>query len=143
MEDLAQRVVEGVVERLTGPMSLRFFVQPAVALILGWRDGRLDAKAGSRPFVFALISKPQHRKAALRSALATLITPIAVGTIMDAIAQYLIFERILLSVALLVGTFVMGVPYALSRGVTTRITRLARARRSRAQKPQAADSGRD
>jgi hypothetical protein len=48
-------------------------------------------------------------------------TTVIVGTVLDAIAQFLIFQRIHLLPALLVGAFVMGVPYSLARGISNRV----------------------
>jgi hypothetical protein len=121
MDDAIQRIVEGIVARVTGPMHLRFMLQPAMAILLGIRDGRLDAKAGIVPFIWKLVFEPGERKKALKSALGTLLTPIIIGTLMDAIAQYLIFQHIRPMVALLVGTFVMGLPYAAARALSNRI----------------------
>jgi hypothetical protein len=121
MNELAQKVVEGIVARVVGPMSFRFIMQPAIAVLLGIRDGRLDAKAGTPPYIFDLVFKPEDRHRAISSALQSLLTPVIVGTVLDAIAQFLIFQRIHLLPALLVGAFVMGVPYSLARGISNRV----------------------
>ena len=72
MDDFMQLVVEGVIARLAGPMSFRFMLQPTVAIILGFRDGRLDAKAGTPPLIFDLIFRPADRARAFKSALGAL-----------------------------------------------------------------------
>jgi hypothetical protein len=116
-----QTVAERIVGRVTGPMSFRFILQPCVAILLGIRDGRLDAKAGTPPYIFDVLFRPKDRDRALKSALHTLLTPMIVGTVLDAIAQYLIFQNIRVVGAMLVGALVMGVPYSLARGITNRI----------------------
>ena len=121
MNELAQKVVEGIVARVAGPMSFRFIMQPAIAVLLGIRDGRLDAKAGTPPYIFHLLFKPAGRHRAISSALRSLLTPVIVGTVLDAIAQFLIFQRVHLLPALYVGAFVMGVPYSLARGISNRV----------------------
>jgi hypothetical protein len=114
-------IVDNLVARLTGPMSFRFILQPAIAVFLGIRDGLLDAKAGTPPFIEDLVFNPANRKRSLKAAFHRLLTPIIVATVLDAIAQYLIFQHVRPLPALLVGTFVMGLPYSLARGVTNRI----------------------
>jgi hypothetical protein len=109
------------VARVVGPMSFRFILQPAIAIILGIRDGLMDARAGLPPFIYDLVFRPKNRKRQLRSASNRLLTPIIVATVLDAIAQYLLFKHVRPLYALLVGTFVMGLPYALARGLTNRI----------------------
>jgi hypothetical protein len=116
-----------IVERITGPLRFRFIVQPVIAVLLGMRDGRLDAKAGSPPYVLDLLIHPEHRGGLFSSAGGTLLTPVIVGTVLDAIAQYLIFESIRPLQAVVTGTVVMALPYAVSRGVVNRfITRKKR-----------------
>lgn len=124
----SSQFLEDIVARLTGPMSFRFFLQPTVAIVLGIRDGIKDAKLGTPPFVYDVVFRREDRKAALKGALKRLTTPIIVGTLLDAIAQYLIFKQIRPLPALMVGAFVMGVPYSLARGVSNRITSAIRAK---------------
>ncbi len=114
-------IVDNVVARLTGPMSFRFILQPAVAVFLGIRDGLADAKAGTPPFVADLILNPKNRRRSLKAAFGRLLTPILVATVLDAIAQYLIFKHVRLVGALLVGAFIMGLPYAAARGISNRV----------------------
>ena len=121
MQHLSTSVLDKIVARLTGAMSFRFILQPAIAVFLGIRDGLMDAKAGTPPFIADLIFNPKDRDRQLKSAFHRLLTPIIVATVLDAIAQHLIFGHINPLGALLVGTFVMGIPYALARGVSNRI----------------------
>jgi len=118
------RIINGIVARVTGPMSFRFILQPLVAILLGIRDGLADARAGTPPFIYDFLFRPEDRRRDFASALKSLLYPIILGTILDCIAQYLIFKHVRLVPALLVGTLVMGVPYALARGVTNRIATL-------------------
>ncbi len=121
MNGVFQTVVERVIARVTGPLSLRFVLQPAMAILLGIRDGRLDARAGAPPFGWALVFKKGSRGAAIKSALHALLVPIVVGRVMVAVAQYLIFHQVRPGFALLVGTLVMGLPYVAARGISNRI----------------------
>ncbi len=120
MKEIFETVVERVIARVTGPMSLRFVLQPAMAILLGIRDGRLDARAGAPPFGWALVFM-KGRKAAVKSALSALLVPIIIGSLMDAIAQYLIFHQVRPFWALVMGTLVMGLPYIAARGISNRI----------------------
>ena len=121
MESFLDKVVNGIVARVAGPMSFRFILQPLMAVLLGMRDGKLDAKAGTPPFIFDLIFNPEHRKKDFASAIKSLLKPMIIGFVIDLIAQYLIFQHIRLIPALIVGVGVIALPYALSRGVTNRI----------------------
>ena len=46
---------EDLPKRLTGPGSFRFIFQPIVAILLGMRDGLLDARAGRPPYLYSLL----------------------------------------------------------------------------------------
>lgn len=125
---MTHSLIDGIAARLTGPMNLRFIMQPLAAILLGIKDGRADARAGEPPFVIDVFSDSQNRKSDLLGALRRLLVPITIGTILDAIFQYLVFRdepgrRMIVhpGSALLVGTTVMGLPYTLARGLTNRI----------------------
>ena len=130
MTPIALMILDNIAARLTGPMNFRFILQPLVAIfVLGIKDGRMDAKAGMPPFILDLILHPKDRKRNLKSAFKRLLVPVIFGAILDGIAQYLIFKHVRPAAAVLVGAMVMGIPYALSRGITNRIVsaRLKRA----------------
>jgi hypothetical protein len=132
------RIIEGIVARITGPLHFRFILQPVVAILLGIRDGLADARAGTPPFIYDLLLKPADRRRDLKSALKSLLTPIIVATILDCIVQYLIFKHIRLVPALIVGAFVMGVPYSLARGITNRIATHRRHKKAAQDAPKSA-----
>lgn len=116
-----ERIVDGIVARVTGPLAFRFILQPAAAILLGIRDGLEDASAGHAPFIYGLLFKMEDRRRDFATALKSLLKPIIVATLIDCVAQYLIFKHIRLIPALAVGTFVMGLPYSIARGLTNRI----------------------
>ena len=111
-------------QRLTGPGRLRFVLQPLVAIILGIRDGLADARAGRPPYLMGLVFHGERRWDYLKSALASIRDLLAMGIILDVIAQLLIYRLVHPGAALLVGPMLVCGPYALARGVTNRVTRL-------------------
>jgi hypothetical protein len=118
---LLDTVAERVIARIVGPMSLRFVFQPLVAVLLGIRDGAMDAKAGEPPFIIDLIVDRDNRKGKLAGVLKSLSKTIVIATIFDMIAQYLIFDQVRVIPAIVVGVFLLSVPYSLARGITNRI----------------------
>jgi hypothetical protein len=108
---------------LGGPGRLRLIVQPLVAILLGIRDGRLDAAAGRAPYAFAVLFARERRKEALLSGLRTLIKPLTLAILIDMLVQYFIFRHVRLWEALLVGTGLVALPYVAARGITNRVTR--------------------
>jgi hypothetical protein len=94
-----------------------------IAIILGIRSGRVDAKAGNAPYLFALIFGTGRRRELLGHGVATISTLLAMGIIMDVIFQQVLYSSVHPGAALLIGPILICFPYMLSRELTTRITR--------------------
>lgn len=118
---LPNSIVGGIIARIAGPMSLRFIFQPLVGLLLGARDGAKDAKSGEPPFIFDLIINPENRKIKLASLFKSLSKTIIIAIVLDVIAQYLIFDQVRISGAIIVAVIILIVPYSLARAITNRI----------------------
>ncbi|MCD4786213.1 MAG: hypothetical protein K8T10_20515 [Candidatus Eremiobacteraeota bacterium] len=114
-------IADKIVARIAGPLSFRFILQPLAAIALGIRDGLLDVKSGSPPYIIDLIFKSENRKRNILNGLKTLLKPVIISIILDILAQYLIFKQINLFDAAIVGIFIMGIPYSLARGIINRI----------------------
>lgn len=123
MDWLIEGTIAGTIARLTGSMKFRFILQPIVSILLGVRDGRKDAAAGKAPYIYDIFLRPEHRDRALRVSVKSLATPILIGTALDCVAQYLLFDRVWLIPALIVGFTVMAFPYSFARGITNRVVR--------------------
>lgn len=116
-----KQTAENIMLRFTGPLHFRMVLQPIMAILLGIRDGKKDAKLGNSPIISDIIFFPEHRKRDLKSAWKALTKPLILAVVLDAVAQYLIFKQVLVIPALIVGVTLMGVPYLLARGITNRI----------------------
>lgn len=123
---LLDALAERIIARLVGPMSLRFVFQPLVAVLLGIRDGAMDAKAGEPPFIIDLVIDRENRRTKLAGVLKSLSKTIIIATVFDMIAQYLIFDQVRVIPAIIVGVFLLTVPYSLARGMTNRILSVRR-----------------
>ena len=125
-------VLERFLARLTGPMHLRFIVQPIMAAILGIRAGLHDARQATPPFIWSLCTRPSGWKQQLKQAREHLVIPLVAAIVLDGIVQYLLFQRIRVLGAVVLGTILMGLPYSLARGFTNRIVSVRRHWRTRA-----------
>ena len=114
-------VFERFLARLTGPMHVRFIVQPIIAVILGIRAGIHDARQATPPFIWSLCTRPSGWKRQLKQAREHLVIPLVVAIVLDGIVQYLLFQRIRVLGAVVLGTILMGLPYSLARAFTNRI----------------------
>jgi hypothetical protein len=117
---------EELSQRLTGPGRLRFVLQPLVAILLGWRAGLGDARAGQPAYLFALLSGGANRRELLRSGLAAIRDLVAIAIVLDAISQLLIYKQVHPGAALVIGPVLISFPYAAARAVANRAVRLTR-----------------
>ena len=125
----SRQFLEELPRRFTGPGRFRFILQPTLAILLGVRGGLADAKAGTPPYLFGLLFAAGRRRALLRSGAAAICTLLAMGIILDVVFQLVIYRAVHPGAALLVGPILICAPYALSRGLTTRLGRRLGGRR--------------
>jgi len=110
--------------RLTGAGRLRFVFQPTMAILLGLRGGLADGRAGRPPYLMGLLFDPLHRREYVRTGLRNIRDLVAIGIILDVVAQFLIFRQVHPGAALVIGPLLITMPYALARAVTNRVTRM-------------------
>lgn len=115
---------------LSGPGRFRFIVQPIIAILLGIRDGRMDAKAGKPTFLISVFFTRGERLAALKSGAKSFIKPFIVSVILDMVVQFFLFRDVHIWSAFVVGTLLIALPYSLARGLTNRFIRRRNRRRS-------------
>jgi len=120
---LSGEFFEDLPRRLTGPGRFRFVFQPLVAILLGVRAGQGDARAGRPPFLLALAAHAQHRRQMLAEAARSLANIVLIGILLDAISQWLILGIAHPGAALVVGPVLIGLPYALARAFSNRMSR--------------------
>jgi hypothetical protein len=119
----SSQFLEELPQRFTGPGRFRFIMQPTLAILLGLRGGLVDAKAGNPPYLFGLLFDAGRRRELLRSGAAAIRTLLAMGIILDVVFQLVLYGAVHPGAALLVGPVLICLPYALSRALTTRLTR--------------------
>jgi hypothetical protein len=115
--------VEGLLARLHGPMSFRFIMQPLMALIFAFLDGRKDARAGRPAYLWALFTDKEHRGELLRSGWKSVGKIFIIAIILDTVFQYIAFQNFRLSGALFAGVLLALVPYLVFRGPVNRLFR--------------------
>jgi hypothetical protein len=116
----SQAFFEDLPKRLTGPGRLRFVFQPAVALLLGIRDGLGDRRAERPPYLYGILFRRRHRRELVQSGFAVVVNLILMGILLDAIAQWLILGSSYPGAALVVGPVLITIPYALARALANR-----------------------
>jgi hypothetical protein len=111
-------------KRLTGPGRFRFVLQPTGAILLGIRDGLLDARTGRPPYLYSLLFYQSHRGEQLRSGFDSVVNLTLMGILLDSIAQWLILGASYPGAALVVGPALIAIPYACARALANRVVRL-------------------
>ncbi len=106
-----------------GRGHLRFFIQPALAIVLGILDGRQDARLERPPYVFELLRNSAQRKPLVGEALKRLSIPLALGVTFSLVFQWIIRKSVNLGTALLYGVFFIGLPYAMARALSNRASK--------------------
>lgn len=114
---------ERLAAMLGGPGRFRFIVQPIIAILLGIRDGRLDAEAGRPAYAIAVFFVKEGRREALKSGAKTFIKPFVIAVVIDMLVQAYLFHNVRFASALVVGVLLIALPYTLARGLTNRIVR--------------------
>ena len=107
--------------RLQGPGRLRFILQPTVAILLGIRDGKKDARAGAVPFLWGLMFHKELRPLLLKRMFTSLRNIVAIAILLDLVSQYLIFHLVRPGAALVLGPVLIALPYSCARALSNRI----------------------
>jgi hypothetical protein len=128
LQDLLVRGWNDLLARPSGPMSLRFLLQPTMALIAAFKDGLTDARTGRSPYFWTILSNRAERKGRLREGLAATGRIIVIGLAMDAIYQLVAFRAFYPLEAIIVALGLAFVPYLLARGPIARVARWRRDR---------------
>jgi hypothetical protein len=110
--------------RLAGPGRFRFVMQPAVATLLGIRDGRGDARAGRPPYLLSLLVGGPDRREQLRSGFRSVVNLLLMGVLLDSVFQWVILGASYPGPALVVGPVLITTPYAVARALANRAARL-------------------
>jgi hypothetical protein len=110
-------------KRLTGPGRFRFVLQPTIAILLGIRDGLLDARTGRPPYLYNLLFYQQRREL-VQSGFNTVVNLMLMGILLDSIAQWLILGASYPGAALVIGPVLITIPYTLARALANRVVQL-------------------
>jgi hypothetical protein len=124
MEDIVTRFVTDLAGRLSGPLTLRLFLQPFVAIILAIRDGLKDAREGRPPHFWRMVTgPPEARTRRVTETWRAVLKVFSMAVILDCVYQWLVFRWVYPVEAMFTAIILAIVPYVLMRGVINRIAR--------------------
>jgi hypothetical protein len=124
----SRQFLEELPQRFTGPGRLRFILQPVLAIIIGCRGGLADYRAGRPAYLYGLLLSGEHRREFVRGGWAAIRVLVAMGIVLDAVSQLLIYHEVHPGAALVVGPVLICLPYSMSRALTNRVSGLMRHR---------------
>jgi hypothetical protein len=123
IEDIVQRFFDDIFARPSGPLALRFLLQPVMATLFAIRDGIKDARDGRSPYFWTVLSKPAERRERLREGVKSTGKIMILAVILDAAYQFIRLGAFYPGEALFVAIVLAFVPYLLIRGPAARIAR--------------------
>jgi hypothetical protein len=105
---------------LGGPIQIRLFLQPVLAMLLGIKFGIQDAKAGKAPFFQQLAHTSGGRGAIVKQAARDALIPLCIALLLDSILQHMINGRVRPLAALIVGGILVFIPFLIVRALANR-----------------------
>lgn len=119
-----ERAWTDLLARPSGPLAFRFVLQPTMAAIAAIVDGLKDARTGRSPYFWTVLANPAERMERLREGLRSTSRIIALGLVMDAAYQIIVFRTFYPLEAVAIAIALAFIPYLLIRGPAARIARL-------------------
>jgi hypothetical protein len=120
-----ERLVQGIVARLDGPLHFRFIGQPLMASIFAVMDGVKDAKLGNPPYFWTLIVSSGHRRALVKDGWKSVFKIFFFAMLLEAIYQLKVDHHLEFRGYALIAAFVLAIlPYLMLRGPINRLVRL-------------------
>ena len=123
MEDTLYRLWTDLIGRLSGPLALRLYLQPAMAALLAIRDGVKDARTAQPPFLWTLLTERSRRRALIADGLKSIAKVIVAAIVLDLIYALIVYRSLRPVETLDVAILLAVVPYALLRGPVNRLAR--------------------
>jgi hypothetical protein len=121
MDDIWSRIAENMVNRVSGPMRLRLFMQPTMAAIFAIRSGLQDARSGKRPYFWTLATDPTARAELIKDGWKSVGKVFMLALALDVVYQIVELRFVYPGEAVIVAFLLAIVPYLILRGLVTRL----------------------
>ncbi len=119
--DVQQRFWSDIFERVGGPMSFRFILQPTMALLAALPDGINDARQGHSSFFWTDRGDPTVQRGRLRQGLTSTARVVLLGISMDVIYQLRELDQFYPAEAVVMAILLAVIPYFVFRWIVERI----------------------
>jgi hypothetical protein len=121
--EIHRRFWADIFERIHGPMTFRFYLQPAMALLAAIPDGIRDVRLGHRSFFWSAWWDPNLSAGRLREGLISTARVVLLGVSMDVIYQFKALDRFYPAEALMMAILLAVIPYFIFRWIVERVAR--------------------
>ena len=113
--EVHRRFWSDIAERLHGPMTFRFYLQPAMALLAAVPDGIRDARAGHKAFFWSALWDSTATTGRLKEGFNSVARVILLGLSMDVIYQLKALDQFYPAEAAMMAILLAVVPYFIFR----------------------------
>jgi hypothetical protein len=121
--DVHRRFWADIADRIHGPMTFRFILQPVMALIAAIPDGWRDARAGHKSFFWSALWDHDAPTGRLREGFNSIARVILLGIGMDVIYQLKALDQFYPAEAVVMALLLAIIPYFIFRWIVERISR--------------------
>ena len=129
--DAISRGWANFLERPSGPLNIRFLIQPTVAAVMAVRAGIADARLARPAFLWTALTDPRQRWRSVQSGWKDVRNIFLVAAVLDAIYQFTVQQFIYPLELLFTSALLAVVPYCVLRGPVNRVARKAMGRNRR------------
>lgn len=109
------RFWQDIVDRAHGPMTFRYYLQPAMAALAALPDGIKDARLGHKSFFWTGLWDSSQPTGRLRQGLLSTARVALLGISMDMIYQYRVLDHFYPVEALMMALLLAVIPYFILR----------------------------
>jgi hypothetical protein len=121
MSEILARVGQNLVDRVSGPMHFRVYLQPVMATVFAVLDGLNDARLGKPSYFWSLVNDPVHRSAMVSQGWRSIGKVFILAAVLDVVYQFIEQRFVYPGEVVLVAIILAIMPYLILRGLVTRI----------------------
>jgi hypothetical protein len=119
--EIHQRFWADIFDRVHGPMTFRFFLQPTMAALAAIPDGIRDAHLGHKSFFWSALWNPNAPKGRLREGMISIARVVLLGLSIDVIYQFRTLDHFYPVEALMMAVLLAVIPYFILRWIVEQI----------------------
>ena len=121
--EVHRRFWSDIFERIHGPMTFRFYLQPVMAALAALPDGIRDARLGHKSFFWSAWWDSSVSTGRLREGFTSIARVVLIGISMDVIYQFKALGRFYPVEALMMAILLAVIPYFFFRWIVERVAR--------------------